>query len=107
MFQAYISAHNILERVQQLEAEFEMRTGDLTPLIHKYESLDSSIMEAMLAAEKACCKSKHGYAWSLKLVQAGKQVQYWKTCKSSLNKKLSLIICFIWQSIQKSQMIQV
>eukprot|EP00957_Ditylum_brightwellii_P178009 13559151-Ditylum_brightwellii.AAC.1 len=67
-----------------------MRTGNLTQLIHKYESLDNSITEAMLATEKECCKSKYRYAWSLKLVQAGKQVRYWKTCKSSLNNKIEV-----------------
>eukprot|EP00957_Ditylum_brightwellii_P002618 201110-Ditylum_brightwellii.AAC.1 len=67
-----------------------MRTGNLTPLINKYASLDSLITEVMLAAEKECCKSKYRYAWSLKLAQAGKQVQYWKTHKSSLNNTIEV-----------------
>eukprot|EP00957_Ditylum_brightwellii_P130053 9919839-Ditylum_brightwellii.AAC.1 len=44
-------------------------------------------MEGMLAAEKTCCRSKHGYARSLKLVRAGKLVRYWKIRKSSLRNK--------------------
>eukprot|EP00957_Ditylum_brightwellii_P016020 1207259-Ditylum_brightwellii.AAC.1 len=84
MLQAYFAAYNILERVQQLEEDFEMRLSNFIHLIDKYEVLDRSIIEAMLAAEQLCCKSKHGYAWSIKLVQTGKRVRYWKTCRSSL-----------------------
>eukprot|EP00957_Ditylum_brightwellii_P160845 12246074-Ditylum_brightwellii.AAC.1 len=36
----------------------------------------------MLMAEKSCCSSKHGYAWWIKLVKAGKLVWYWKMRKS-------------------------
>eukprot|EP00957_Ditylum_brightwellii_P059893 4547267-Ditylum_brightwellii.AAC.1 len=85
--QPYFLAHNIIQRVVQLEKDFEMRTSDFTPLIHRYEQLDRAITEGMLAAEKACCTSKHGYGWSLKLVPAGKTVCYWKTRKSSICNK--------------------
>eukprot|EP00957_Ditylum_brightwellii_P205899 15345912-Ditylum_brightwellii.AAC.1 len=44
-------------------------------------------MEGMLAAEKTCCRSKHGHAWSLKLVRAGKLVRYWKVRKLSVKNK--------------------
>eukprot|EP00957_Ditylum_brightwellii_P135742 10351370-Ditylum_brightwellii.AAC.1 len=46
-------------------------------------------MEGMLAAEKTCCQSKTGYAWSLKLVRAGKLVQYLKMRKSSLKNDIN------------------
>eukprot|EP00957_Ditylum_brightwellii_P055772 4226525-Ditylum_brightwellii.AAC.1 len=42
----------------------------------------------MLAVEKSCCRAKQGYAWSLKLVKAGKLVRYWKLWKSSIRNKL-------------------
>eukprot|EP00957_Ditylum_brightwellii_P053841 4079097-Ditylum_brightwellii.AAC.1 len=50
----------------------------------KYEQLDRTITEGILSAEKTCCRSKTGYAGSLKLVKAGKLVRYWKMRKSSL-----------------------
>eukprot|EP00957_Ditylum_brightwellii_P129316 9865187-Ditylum_brightwellii.AAC.1 len=80
---AYFSAHTILQRVVQLEKDFEMRKSNFTPHIHRYEQLDRAITNGMLPAEKACCTSKHGYGWSLKLVRGGKTVHYWKTKKSS------------------------
>eukprot|EP00957_Ditylum_brightwellii_P143568 10937809-Ditylum_brightwellii.AAC.1 len=44
-------------------------------------------MEGMLSAEETCCRSKQGYAWSLKLVRAVKLVWYWKLRKSSLKNR--------------------
>eukprot|EP00957_Ditylum_brightwellii_P099504 7579556-Ditylum_brightwellii.AAC.1 len=41
----------------------------------------------MLMAEKTCCSSKYGYDWSIKLVKAGKLVQYWKMRKSLMQNK--------------------
>eukprot|EP00957_Ditylum_brightwellii_P048921 3711638-Ditylum_brightwellii.AAC.1 len=52
--QASFAAHNILERVQQLGEDFEMRQSDFSHLINRYEVLDRSITEAMLAAKKSC-----------------------------------------------------
>eukprot|EP00957_Ditylum_brightwellii_P194512 14815763-Ditylum_brightwellii.AAC.1 len=52
-----------------------MRQSNFTHLINKYEVLDRLITEAMLAAEKSCCRSKHSYTWSIKLVQASKNMR--------------------------------
>eukprot|EP00957_Ditylum_brightwellii_P171030 13019782-Ditylum_brightwellii.AAC.1 len=65
-----------------------MRQSDFSHLIDKYKVLDRSFTDAMLAAEKSCCSSKHSYTWSIKLVQAGKSVRYWKTCRSSLRNRM-------------------
>eukprot|EP00957_Ditylum_brightwellii_P035624 2700752-Ditylum_brightwellii.AAC.1 len=63
-----------MKRVKQLEQDFETRTNDLAPLVLR--------------------KSKHGYAWSLQLVRAGKMVRYWKTHRSSVNNKTDYVHMF-------------
>eukprot|EP00957_Ditylum_brightwellii_P209856 15363557-Ditylum_brightwellii.AAC.1 len=36
----------------------------------------------------SCTSSKNGYAWSLQLIRAGREVQYWKMCRSSLKNRV-------------------
>eukprot|EP00957_Ditylum_brightwellii_P170655 12990084-Ditylum_brightwellii.AAC.1 len=57
---------------------------DRVELNRRYKQLGRIITEGMLLAEKSCCRSKHGYAWSTKFARAGKLVWYWKRRKSLL-----------------------
>eukprot|EP00957_Ditylum_brightwellii_P076211 5793103-Ditylum_brightwellii.AAC.1 len=70
--EVFFTNQNILTRALQLQQDFLDRTHDLSVLINRYEQLDRIITKGMLSVEKSCCKSKHGYAWLIKLVRAGK-----------------------------------
>eukprot|EP00957_Ditylum_brightwellii_P212126 15366999-Ditylum_brightwellii.AAC.1 len=82
--QEQFTKHNIITKVNQLYNKIKNGQYVLHEVIEQYEALDKQITEIMLSAERTCQTSKTGKAWSLKLVQAVRQVRYWKTRKSDL-----------------------
>eukprot|EP00957_Ditylum_brightwellii_P208563 15358050-Ditylum_brightwellii.AAC.1 len=66
--------HNIVKKVDALYRKIQNHGYVLTDVITQYATLDRQITEMMLHTERKCRAPKMGKAWSIKLVQAARQV---------------------------------
>jgi hypothetical protein len=74
--------HYIVDKVDTLYNTIKSNNYDISDITARYETIDRQITEMMLSAERNCRTPTTGKAWSIKLVQAARQVRYWKTRQS-------------------------
>ena len=78
--EAKFTCQNIHSRCKKLLKRVETGHTDLANIMKKYEALDREVFGICQKAEKKCKAAWAGtYEWSPKLVQAIKQLQYWRT----------------------------